>query len=585
MIMKLKTTLMFVAAAAMTFSSCSQVDEFVLDGNDNLRGGITFVAETPGVDNTRTEVGEENGQIVPLWSANQKLRYLYFDPENSRDAFKEMARTDADKGYAAKTAAFTLDENLDETMMIYNDFHAFTSLNPNYANKDVDPTTSPDSYIFDTKEYTPSTYGPGVIHHDILISKPIDLTKVDKTKPVSMQFKRLTSVLSFKYNFNSSDAAVNEDLNKSDFLRIDFTIPKNSYVPLNADGKTIGIYRNTGTLLPVTPNLTLPETTYSINSGTPDPGNPSFVFETTIPSVDNTVNLGVLPEKLDPGAKLLLVTYMLGNEQKGSTGRYGIVKEITAGKNGIEFVQAKRHKINLNISDDNLIVNNNILFSPRPGFVSECNSNPNLNKLIGLYYGAFVDNNKHPMVLKGKYTWYDCIVLNNKNNTYDIKAEKFDAKDFRQTDNEGNETEIYSPSSMEPLFELPPSIKEVVLPAANLRQYVISLDRDNMVVMIPDGSKVGRVSIVYHGKANNTRITILKKSSENINPNFVALFDGASTANIELRLCKELYESTPPVGNVWMEHKWNSISKCDAEGNLIDAAIGGLGEITDEDAF
>lgn len=64
--MKKIRLILFMALVAMTFASCSDVEDFE---PQRTTSGLKLVAGMPGItDDTRTELGMENGKLVPMWS-------------------------------------------------------------------------------------------------------------------------------------------------------------------------------------------------------------------------------------------------------------------------------------------------------------------------------------------------------------------------------------------------------------------------------------------------------------------------------------------------------------------------------------
>lgn len=171
----------------LALASCSS-DENEMAGNGGTSGkGITIIAKTPGVNNSRTAIINEDGKICPVWSGDEKL---YVSAMQEGTAKKGIyVNTSAEQ---SKTAAFTYGskEEIDFTKatdvcaVVYK--NDMIPLEPEFNNGIC-------KILFDNST---AAFGLGTAteDNDILVSRKISsAAEMVNNGTISMEMKRISS--------------------------------------------------------------------------------------------------------------------------------------------------------------------------------------------------------------------------------------------------------------------------------------------------------------------------------------------------------------------------------------------------------
>lgn len=110
-------SLMLIAAAAMTFTSCQKEEKIPVDGGKDGK----MVNFTSVIDGTKTAFGEQVGDKYPtLWTGDEKVGVVYADADITYDEDKESDNVVGVKGTGATTTfSATLAEPSSATGTIY----------------------------------------------------------------------------------------------------------------------------------------------------------------------------------------------------------------------------------------------------------------------------------------------------------------------------------------------------------------------------------------------------------------------------------------------------------------------------------
>lgn len=182
----LKSSIMFMAAAAMTFTSCSDSEEFNVDaGNGRV---LTVTAQNPVVqEDTRTGISVDAGSVVkPIWTAGDRL--VMYGDDNLTTAISPKLTESAEKAsfifddpYIYPSTKELLFSNISTVMQKDEEgrfYFEFSPLSREDSNK-------------------PNKLKPNFMHpiNDILVSDRIDLGMINFNQPLEIKLKRISSVL------------------------------------------------------------------------------------------------------------------------------------------------------------------------------------------------------------------------------------------------------------------------------------------------------------------------------------------------------------------------------------------------------
>ncbi|WP_418916602.1 hypothetical protein [Alistipes putredinis] len=300
-------SLMLIAVAAMTFTSCSKDNGIDNGGSDGPMVQLTLRAGNPemvaAISDSRTELIDG----TPYWSVGDKIG-VSTNGTSTNYMFTNTAEE------AAKTTTFTGSTTVSSTIYAY---YPYTSNGigkggadgATGAKIDIPVNQNPSATSFDGKA-------------DLLVGKPLTLA-AEGTTVADLQFARVGGIVKVVLKDNSTDKKLSGQHVSTLSVTTDGTNYLAGRVLLDVvNGKLYEPYYNQSNS--VTTNYTA-ETQYEIN-GT------------------NAAFLSVYPRTLESGSKLTI---------EASTEGYSIKKEITL-TDLLEILAGKVTTLNITLTDENI---------------------------------------------------------------------------------------------------------------------------------------------------------------------------------------------------------------------------------------
>ena len=185
----LKSSVMFMAAAAITLASCSDSDEL----ETQAEGGrvLTVTAECPQINSdTRTGIvvgdvdpATGNAEVKPIWKAGDKL---IIAGENISLTASESLKADAEK------ASFLFTQLRPD----FSQGRDFCFTNYEHINAGYDDN----GWYMNFTATMPMIVEPNQISmNDIIVSEMVNPDVVDMNKPLELKFKRLSSLVRINF--------------------------------------------------------------------------------------------------------------------------------------------------------------------------------------------------------------------------------------------------------------------------------------------------------------------------------------------------------------------------------------------------
>ena len=335
--LKLKS-LLASALMALAFTSCSDVEEFIM--NDYEKGIVLFTAENPGVDEadgTRVSVGkDDNGKIYPRWDAGDKLAVYY--EVTMMPPIDESMPMPEEYSISGPLEAIAVGTGKETSFTVENDFFDYFDGNGNLYFTSTGMTVD-GSGTGVLSSLTGTVTSPATItkkslenisEGDVLVSRRY---KYKGTPIKGVEFKRLSGVVAI----NISDATTDKSLDGQTISEFSIKSPKST--ALGAKELVYDFLTEKVTRLDLVENS---QTTVKFSEGCNAlmDGNHTFYFS-------------VLPFEIsgNAGETAFEITFNTNNG-------YVINKVLNFGNSGtIKFEAGRYTTMNISIKDEDVTLN------------------------------------------------------------------------------------------------------------------------------------------------------------------------------------------------------------------------------------